>query len=312
MSLLRITDYAYPGGYSDGASAQDLGRRYAQELEDGKILCFDKPPFDLPDDDRQFLLAQKQSAFKGHKNISYRPLADSMRGAEGGDPKSLERLHGILRHYSQQVTQFLGSFLTPYKDKWKMDFASFRPLQEKGRQLSLHKRNDLLHVDAFPSRPTNGGRILRIFTNINPEHARIWEITDRFDVIAKRYANDVGLPRIAQGSKSTTRAILKGMAPVLKAVGVKGADRSAYDQFMLRFHDWLKENTDYQTNYPKERVEFPPGSVWMVYTDTVPHAALAGQFALEQTYIIPLDAMVRPASAPIRVLEEMCGTALSN
>jgi hypothetical protein len=101
------------------------------------------------------------------------------------------------------------------------------------------------------------------------------------------------------------------MSPLLKTVGVKGTDRSAYDRFMLRFHDYLKENSDYQTKYPKERIEFPPGSSWMVYTDTVPHAVLSGQYALEQTYIIPVDAMVAPTHAPIRVLEGMVGHGLA-
>ena len=105
---------------------------------------------------------------------------------------------------------------------------------------------------------------------------------------------------------------MKTLAPVLKAVGVKGADRSAYDRFMLRFHDYLKENDDYQRTWPKEHIEFPPGSTWLVYTDTVPHAVLSGQFALEQTYIVPVEVMVAPRHAPIRVLEDMVGKALSN
>jgi len=62
----------------------------------------------------------------------------------------------------------------------KLDFASFRPLEEQGRDLSLHKRNDLLHVDAFPSRPTHGGRILRVFANINPSVGRVWNVGEPF------------------------------------------------------------------------------------------------------------------------------------
>ena len=84
------------------------------------------------------------------------------------------------------------------------------------------------------------------------------------------------------------------------------------DRFMLRFHDYLKENQDYQTKYPKQRTEFPPNSVWLVYTDTVPHAVLSGKFALEQTFIIPVKAMVEPQSAPIKVLENLCGRGLAN
>ena len=80
---------------------------------------------------------------------------------------------------------------------------------------------------------------------------------------------------------------------------------------MLRFHDFLKEQSDFQANCPKTRIEFPPGSTWICYTDSVPHAVLSGQYALEQTFIIPLPAMVTPASAPISILEKMAGAPLS-
>jgi hypothetical protein len=48
----------------------------------------------------------------------------------------------------------------------------------------------------------------------------------------------------------------------------------------------------------------------MVYTDTVPHAVLAGQYALEQTLLVSPDAMVEPQSSPLRVLEKMAGAEL--
>jgi hypothetical protein len=60
----------------------------------------------------------------------------------------------------------------------------------------------------------------------------------------------------------------------------------------------------------KEYFQFAPGSSWMVYTETVPHAVLAGQYALEQTFLVDPVAMVVPESAPVRVLEQMAGTRL--
>jgi hypothetical protein len=38
---------------------------------------------------------------------------------------------------------------------------------------------------------------------------------------------------------------------------------------------------------------------------------LSGQFALEQTFIIPPDALVAPQVAPIRVLENLCDRKLA-
>jgi hypothetical protein len=138
----------------------------------------------------------------------------------------------------------------------------------------------------------------------------VWNVTDGFEPIARKYASDAGLPRFAAQASSPVGAVMRTLAPALKVVGVKGADRSAYDRFMLHFHDWLKENRSYQDDYPKIRMEFPPNSTWMVYTDAVPHAVLSGQYALEQTYIVPLGAMVTPERAPVRVLEALCGSAL--
>ena len=55
-------------------------------------------------------------------------------------------------------------------------------------------------------------------------------------------------------------------------LGFRGMGRTPYDMFMLRFHDYLKENAKFQANCPKYRLEFPPLSTWIVYTDCVAHA----------------------------------------
>ena len=101
------------------------------------------------------------------------------------------------------------------------------------------------------------------------------------------------------------------MKHLLHAAGLPVPDRSAYDDFMLHFHDYLKENRGFQADTRNERLEFPPLSTWLVFTDGVPHAALSGQFAMEQTYIVGAEALVEPEQAPIRVLERLCGRKLA-
>jgi hypothetical protein len=301
MAWTEIADYDSTTPFSDSRSTA-----YCKILEQGGILFFKQIPFDFPLADREWLLNQKQSGFKAHKNISYRPGEDVLRGDATDTPEQRDKLLAIMRNFSQQVVSFAERFLQPYAGKWRLDFASYRSVEESGRDLPLHKRNDLMHVDAFPTRPTHGGRILRIFTNINPARPRVWEVTDGFTPIAKAYAEQVGLKKFAAGVP------LRGaIAPLLKAVGVKGADRSAYDRFMLRFHDYLKENEKYQKEWPKTHIEFPPNSTWLVYTDTVPHAVMSGQYALEQTFIIPRSALVAPEAAPIAILESLAGRQLA-
>ena len=152
-------------------------------LETGDILYFPVSPPLLPDKDRAFLVTQKQVDASYHKNISYRPVENRLKGVDQNDAAQRARVHEIMRGYSQRAIGFMSTFLNRYAGSWKIDFASFRPIEESGRQVSLHSRNDLLHFDSFPTRPSHGDRLLRIFTNIHPERARVWHTTDHFEAL---------------------------------------------------------------------------------------------------------------------------------
>src|SRR5438309_11131127 len=202
MSWLEINDYT-ANGWANGTDVPSRSRHYCAELEEGQILFFRQPPFILPENDRNFLVSQKPSDSRLHKNISYRPGKDVLRGFADGE-ENQQRVHRIMRDYSTEVTQFVSNLLAPYSGPLAMDLASLRPLEEEGRDLPLHKKNDLLHVDAFPSRPTRGGRILRVFTNIHPVRPRVWQTTDRFDVLVRNYGRQAGLQKIAESASSSS------------------------------------------------------------------------------------------------------------
>ena len=284
----------------------DRGRVLCNELESGNILYFPQTPFEFPDDDIQFLLTRKQTDAAFHKNIAYRPAADRITGVDKSAGPDGDRLRAILRGYSQRSAHFLGELLSPYAGKWKLDFASYRPLEERGRPARLRARNDLPHVDAFPTRPTNGDRILRLFTNLNPTQNRVWITSQTFDVIGPRFAKAIGLAR-PNGGGSLQRAFRK----IATAAHLPGANRSPYDDFMHRCHNAMKENAEFQEGCPKQRWEFPPQSTWIVFTDFVSHAVLEGQYALEQTFIVSREAMVRPETSPLAILESLAGYPLT-
>jgi 3-deoxy-D-manno-oct-2-ulosonic acid (Kdo) hydroxylase len=305
--LVRMDDYSFPRGWAGVPGAAARARRCCELLEEGRVLYFDRLPYVLFQEDKEFLLSQRQSDSRLHKNVSYRPSQDLLRGAAGG-PEETERLHEIMRKFSHEMTSFVKQWLTPYAADLALDYASFRPEEEQGRDLPVHKRNDLLHCDAFPTRPMNGHRILRCFTNINPTTARVWNTTEDFSTLANKYAADAGLAGFAAKGSARSNPLVRS---VKKALGLKAVDHSAYDRFMLRFHDYLKENTAFQENCPKIRLEFQPGWTWVCYTDSVPHAVLSGQYALEQTFIIPLQSLVTPDKAPIRILEGLANKPLS-
>jgi hypothetical protein len=58
-------------------------------------------------------------------------------------------------------------------------------------------------------------------------------------------------------------------------------------------------------------MEFPSGSTWLTFTDEVGHAAMAGQYQLEQTFLLPVAAMIDQQRAPLRVLERLKGRRLA-
>lgn len=308
--MIEVVDYT-ADGWAEPVQRDARSRWYCARLEEGQILLFPATPFALPDEDRDFLIGVRQTTAAYHKNISYRPEERRIRGLDRGSADA-GRLNVILGTYSERVTAFAREFLAPYARGWQLDFASFRSIEERGRGLSLKSRNDLLHTDAFPTRPTNGNRILRVFTNVNPTEPRVWLTAEPFDVIAPRLAADAGLSRCAEFARSPWRRLTRVLPRLAGTLGLPLPERSPYDRFMLGFHDYLKANRAFQESAAKSRWEFPPNSTWIVFTDAVPHAVLSGRFALEQTYIVSERDLVLPEKSPRRVLERLCGTSLRN
>ena len=288
-------------------SAGALAAQLCAKLESGNILYFPQTPFVISDSDREVLLGQKQTSAAYHKNVAYRPAENRVTGLDKSESAEAERLRAILQNYSQNAAKFLAELLPPYAGKWKLDFASYRPIEERGRPARLHARNDLPHIDAFPTRPTNGDRILRLFTNINPSQNRVWLTAPPFAAIAPLFAESVGLP-----PERSNTPLAKKLRRIGRAIKLPAMRRSPYDQFMHKCHNAMKEDTAFQQSAPKQRWEFPPNSTWIVLTDCVSHAVLDGQYALEQTFIISRSAMVQPHRSPVAILERLAGYPLTD
>lgn len=284
-----------------GSLPPETSDEFCRLLESGKILYFAASPFPLSAEHTDVLLRQRLSQAGWHKNIAYRPLQDRVTGFDAKHADA-QRLHQALRAYSQQTLRYVAALLPAYAGCWRLDYASFRPLEEKGRQLRLHARNDLIHVDSFPKRPTYGDRILRIFLNVNPSAERHWITGDPLDALAAEMRDD-----FARRFLSASRASLWRRAARLVAFSRRG---SAYDEAMRTIHQRMKENAEFQANCRKHHSHFPPGSAWLVFTDAVPHAVVSGQYALEQTVIVPRSAMRLPERCPAAVLERLAAPRL--
>jgi hypothetical protein len=284
----------------------DYARTCCRQLESGDILLLEATPFIPAEADQQFLRSLKQTSSGFFKNIAYKPNLGKTTGLESRSEEEAVRLHAIMESYSKGALDFLSTLVAPYARTWKVDYATFRPVEEQGRALPLKHRNDVMHVDSFPTRPTNGGRILRCFTNIHPNRPRVWETSDGFEALAVRFAMEAGLSHVTTPVAQAKRVLGR----IAGRIGVKGLDRPPYDEFMLGFHHYLKANDDFQKTGVAHEFSFPPGSSWISFTDQIAHRAKSGQYALEQTCIIPYDAMLEPSRAPVAVLERLAGKTL--
>jgi hypothetical protein len=304
VHTIRLEELDGPGG--EGAAGGITQRRaWCARLEAGEILYFPQTPVPIPAGDLRFLLGQRQAGSSLHKNIAYKPGRDQLSGVDEktATPELVEQMRAVMRRYSATVAGFLAEFLAPYEQRWTLDYASYRPIEEEGRDLLVRRRNDLLHTDAFPTRPTRGRRILRFFHNIHPTRTRDWVVGAPFAGVVGGFAPaKLALPRpeggLAHAGKRLAQAC--GLAKVAPQW-----IRTPHDEFMMRLHNTMKEDEDFQQSCAKEYVQFAPGSSWMVYTETVPHAVLGGQYATEQTFLVDPAAMVTPESAPIAVLDSM-------
>jgi hypothetical protein len=271
-----------------------------ERLERGEVVCLPICPFALPvGDDLHFLFAQTLGG-RRHKNISYDPHTGTASGFRWHGDEQATRLTSLLANFADTAAGWLAKALPRYAAGWRRDRASFRPEEEATRHLRLHARNDLLHIDAFPSRPTGGARILRLFVNINLSEPRVWATSETFPRLLERFGHAVGLP---SGRASLARRLVGMFDP--------RPPRSLYDDFMLRLHHHLMSDEHFQEKGPRRFWSFAAGSAWLAFTDSVSHAELRGRFALEHTFFVPVDCLLDSSLAPPVLFERACGMPLT-
>jgi hypothetical protein len=283
-----------------GPFATETRSRAQSALENGGVLYFPRLAFALSGSETGLRDARLSDGKA--KNISLDPESGKLQGSSAGGEQAL-RLAAMMERFGAGATGFVRALLPNYAGVERAR-TSYRPVEVKGRAYSVLQDDRLLHIDAFPSRPMQAGRrILRFFANIalpQPDGggARRWHVGEPFETFAKSFA-----PRVAPH--------FPGKSWLWDRLGVTRGRRSAYDEMMLSLHDAAKRDAAYQKHAPHTALSFAPGSCWLVYTDQVLHAALGGEFALEQTFHFDAARMGEPERAPIRVLERLTGRNLA-
>ncbi len=267
----------------------------ATRLEAGDVLWQSESFFTLKEDERPLL---SPSVLASGKNVSFDPATRRIAGtALTGE--LLRALQSMLARFSDESQAMLARVCPQYASELTRGRTSFRPVEIAGRASSWRKDDTRLHVDAFPATPVGGRRILRVFANLNPEgKPRSWRVGDSFEAVAAHFAPQLRVP-------------VPGSSALLRWLRVTKTARSPYDALMLQLHDRMKEDTTYQHRAPQIAFDFPAGSAWFAFTDQVSHAAMAGQYQLEQTFLLPVRAMLDERRSPLRILERLKGRALT-
>ena len=263
-------------------------------LEAGKVLFFPRLGFAVQPDE-QALLREDMLAPKS-RNVSLG--ADGVLKGAAGSAAEQQALAAMVGRFRQQALRLVDDLLPEYQGLLRIAPTSFRPRQVETRAQSVRADDQRMHVDAFPSRPSYGERLLRVFTNLNPHGVpRVWRVGEDFETIARRFLPQAKPYRLWQ-------------AKLLNAVHATKSLRSEYDHLMLQLHDLMKFDEQYQKNGTQVTVPFPPGSVWVCFSDQATHAVMSGQFMMEQTLYLPPGKEVDPQASPLAILTRLMGRPL--
>lgn len=277
------------------SSARQL--EITQTLEEGSVLFFPALAFQLKEEE-QPLLSPHFASLRS-KNISFNKITNELRGvAKNTSSEAIRQFQILLTRFADQSERFVNQLFPRYQPFLKIGRSSFRPVEVKGRVSSYRKDDSRLHVDAFPANPNQGWRILRVFCNVNPQkEARVWRLGEPFEEVVSQF-----LPKLKKP--------FPGSAAFLNLLKITKSYRTLYDHYMLQLHDNMKADEIYQRKAIQQTVHFPPQSTWVVQTDHVSHAALSGQYLLEQTFYLPTHAMLNENKSPLRVLEKFLNKEL--
>jgi hypothetical protein len=291
MILQQIQGINWETNFSDITQTQVV-----QALENGKIILFPELAFHLLPAETQFL--SPHYAHPKAKNISFNSHTLALRCGECPELEKLA-LARMLTRFSDQADHFMRRLFPAYGNALQKGRTSLRVVEIAGRVSSYRKDDTRLHVDAFPATPNQGKRILRIFTNINPVGLpRVWRVGETFAAVVEKF-----LPKVAR--QLPLKAFLMHKLKLTKSL------RTHYDHIMLQIHNRMKADLDYQKNASQTEIRFAPNTTWIVQTDQVSHAAMSGQHVLEQTFYLPVQAMVTPTLSPLQTLERMTGRQLA-
>ena len=289
MKYIEVVDL--PPGRSPVVA--DICYRSAQALEAGQILVLAGYGFPVASSYRP--LFSPSILNKHSESVSYSPATRKLYGTAGAK-RSLSLLREMMGKFADFAQTTVTRLLPTYRTGLVPTRASFRPIEIQTRPISWRQDDTRLHIDAFPSTPIHGNRILSLICNVHPEgQTHLWRIGEPFEPTVRRFLPSIKPP-------------FPFSSEVLMLTSSTKSRRTVYDHYMLCLHDRMKRDGRYQME--GEQVEFPAGSTWLAFTDQVSHAAMRGQYQLEQTFLLDIHRLHDQSTAPLHLLEKLTGREL--
>jgi hypothetical protein len=192
--------------------AQLAADEISDSLEQGSIVFFPESPVALPSADDLEFIRQELPALLKLKNISYHPEAGKVRGLDTTDAAVSERVTRILSRVSDDIAGFLKTAAPRLTDNWTVGTCSFRPIEERGRELS------------------------GFFINVNPGADRVWASKGNFNDLFRSHGDRAQLSYRGAGDKYLRKGLLDhawtGLVKAVAGMGmptVRVLDSSPFD-----------------------------------------------------------------------------------
>ena len=256
-------------------------RALARALEGGGVLVLPQLAFALAE--RRAALPRRRAGPTAARRTSASTATRSR--ARAAAPPSSPRSRAMVARFAADAAALVAALFpryAPYVQARAHELpAAAAP---SGRAVSWRKDDSRLHVDAFPSRPNHGERILRVFSQRQSRRRAI--------------ASGASASRSRRWRARSCRASARmraGEAALLAALHVTKGRRSEYDHLMLGLHDRAKADLDYQRDCAAAGGALRARhDVDLLLRPGDARRACRGQYMLEQTIHLPLAALYEP------------------
>ena len=160
--------------------------RHARALEAGGVLVLPQLAFRAVSGRD----ALPRRSLVGRQGEEHQPRRTGDQGRARRRATSWRRSRRWSRASRPSATALVGALFPRYAPHLLRARTSYpAAVGAAGRAVSWRKDDSRLHVDAFPSRPNRGERILRVFCNVNPNgEDRVWRVGETFEAMARTAA----------------------------------------------------------------------------------------------------------------------------